>query len=263
VLLGLVVPGGVVFRPLVVTVVSQPRYTAHHLSCAAFLEEVSTTVEAQRGMTPIRERGYRSGVLVFRAREAGAALRFEAWYDSLVVWHETQGEGGQGRLTPETDGLIGGRWRGTLTPAGEVSLEVRPFLPPELAAVAHLADVPLDFLPPLPRDVLIAGRSWTGADGLVIERLADSAGAERYRWRLRTRERVAGFAGDSSLVLQQEIEDGGQLVWTDATGVWRWQRVVTVETRLPAGPRLRTPVQGRVEQRIAVRRALVRSPEGC
>lgn len=232
-------------------------YSASHLACAAFLEDVRTEVDARQGLVPVRERGHRSGILVFRARAAGAALRFEAWYDSLAVWHESAA----GRLVPDTDGLIGGRWRGTLTPAGDVALDVRPFLPPDLRAVADLSDVPLDFLPPLPREPVAPGAEWAGPDGLRIGRLADSAGIGRYRWRLERGSEVPGLGPDSTVRLRQSIMDQGRFLWSDRLGVIGWDREVAIGTRVPSGPRVRAAVQGEVTQRVTVRR--LTDADGC
>lgn len=225
-------------------------YAARHLACAAFLEEVRTDVDARRGMTEVRERGHRAGVFVIRAEPAGAALRFTAWYDSLTVRHESA----SGVAVPDTDGLVGGRWRGTLTPFGDVSLTVRPFMPPDLRAVTDLSDMPLDFLPPLPHEPVPPEREWTGTDGLHIARLADSAAVARYRWRLERESDVPGIGPDSSVTLRQTIVDEGRFHWTDASGVIGWEREVRIDTRIRSGPRVRAPVRGEITQAMTVRR---------
>jgi hypothetical protein len=225
-------------------------YAARHLACAAFLEDVRTEVDARRGLTEVRERGYRAGVFVVRAEPAGAALRFTAWYDSLTVRHESV----SGMAAPDTDGLIGGRWRGTLTPFGDVSLTVRPFLPPEVRAVADLSDMPLDFLPPLPHEPVPAGGEWTGPDGLHVARLADSAEVARYRWRLETESEVPGIGPDSTVTLRQSSVDEGRFRWTDASGVIGWEREVRIGTRIRSGPRVGAAVRGEITQVMTVRR---------
>lgn len=237
-----------------------PRYDAARLACAVFEERVRTEVRAQEAGVPWEEAGERFGLLVFRAHAEDGGLRFEAWYDSLVVRYDAR----EGRLVPDTDGLIGGRWEGRLTGTGAVELVTRPFMPPDLRAVSDLSDALLDFLPPLPDAPLAPGARWTDSLGLTVRRLADSSGASgqvtRYQWTIRSRGTLPVEA-DSTLRIRQEAEDEGQFAWRDDVGVLGWQRTVTIETQLARATRGGSSHRGRVVQEIRVRR--VTTPAAC
>lgn len=237
-----------------------PAYqAAGMLSCAGFREVVRTTIRAQRGGSPYHEAAGRIGLVVVRAQGSGP-IRFTAWYDTLAIWYDTAS---QGRLAPETDGLLGGRWEGRLSPTGEATLDVRPFMPPEIVAVSDLSDALLDFLPPLAPVPIAVGRSWTDSLGLVIERLADSSAApvaiQRYRWTISSRSEPP-LPGDSTARLRQVASDEGRLAWQPGSGPLGWGREVVIETEV-SGPSVRLPWRGRVTQRITVTR--VTEPPRC
>lgn len=230
-----------------------PRYDPGALACAAFQEEVRTSVAARRGMEGWQERGIRTGILVVHALPGAARFDFEAWYDSLAVsWH-----GRDDLIHPDTDGLVGGRWRGSIAPHGEVVLAERPFIPPELRAVSDLSDALLDFFPPLPTTALSPGGRWTDSLGLEIERLGDSAASdetlERYRWRIRTEGSPA--APDTTVRLRQDIHDEGLVAWSRRRGPIIWRREITVQARIDPARGPRSPVQSRVTQEIFVQRS--------
>ena len=82
-----------------------PRYNAELLRCAAFVEEVRTTVDARRGMQSWQEKGTRRGLLQVRASPDPRGLAFEAWYDSLSVDYTRP----DAKVSPDTDGLIAHR----------------------------------------------------------------------------------------------------------------------------------------------------------
>lgn len=230
-----------------------PRYEARHLTCAAFRETVRTTVQAQSAGAPYQEQGQRRGVLVVRARPGKGGLHFEAWYDSLDVFYDAR----EGRLVPDTDGLIGGRWEGELTPQGTVELLTRPFIPPDLRAVSDLSDLLLDFFPPLAAAPVAVGATWTDSLGLTVERLRDSVGEagafRRYRWRI-TSQGAPAVGEDTTVRIRQEAKDEGRLVWSDRDGAVAWQREITIDTRLTSSRRRTPPYRGQVVQRITVLR---------
>ena len=177
-----------------------PKYSAELLRCAAFSEEVRTTVDARRGMEGWQERGLRHGVLQVRATPGARALSFEAWYDSLTVDYSRP----DAKVTPDTDGLIGGRWLGTMLPHGEVALTDRPFMPPELAQVSDLSDQMLDFFPPLATAALAPGGHWTDSLGLEVDRPEEPEERDRRVGRLRR--------DDDVLVLVALRRDAGAVV---------------------------------------------------
>lgn len=258
--LALVLPWLLAPVPWSLAAQAPPRYTAAPLSCAAFEESVRTEVRAQEGGVPYEERGDRFGRLVVLGVPDARGVRFTAWYDSLTVAHL----GRAARLEPDTDGLIGGRWEGWLTPSGAVELAVRPFMPPELLAVSDLSDALADFFPPLPGSAMAPGTTWTDSLGLTMRRLADSAARSgavaRYRWTILSRS-APPLAADTGLRLRQEAEDEGQLAWLDEAGVLGWRRTVTVETQVSRGPRGPGTHRGRVRQEISVRR--ITDPAAC
>jgi hypothetical protein len=200
------------------------------------------------------ERGNRTGRLLLMALPGDGPMRFEAWYDSLAISHD----GRSGLVHPDTDGLIGGRWRGTISPHGEVVLEDRPFMPPELMAVSDLSDVMLDFLPPLPVVALRSGGKWTDSLGLEVERVKDSAASgetvERYRWRISSGGGALPIGDDSTARLRQTIRDQGVVAWSRQRGPLSWRREIVVEARVDATRGPRSPVQSRVTQVVSVRR---------
>lgn len=226
-----------------------PRYTAASLACAAFAETVRTTVRAQEAGLPWEETGTRAGVLVVRAQAVGVQLAFEAWYDSLTIVAETR----TGRVVPDTDGLVGGRWQGILTPSGAVALRTRPFVPEEVRTVSDLAETLLDFFPPLPTAAIPPNASWTDSLGLTVRRLSDSAAAARYRWTIRSRSAPV-LEADTTVRLRQQADEEGQVAWDAVQGAASWVRDVTVETQVMQGPRGGRAYRGRVAQQIAVRR---------
>ena len=226
-----------------------PAYGDSTLGCSVFRESVRTDIRAQRGGPPYEERGQRTGLLVVRTTPA-TPLRFTAWYDSLVVWYDAT----EGRLVPDTDGLVGGRWEGTLSPTGSATLTARPFMPPELRAISDLSDALLDFFPPLPPVTIAPGRSWTDSLGLTISRLADSLArpipVQRYQWRIDSRSEPP-LEADSTARLRQRATDEGVLAWMAGTGPLSWSRTVTIDTDV-SGPGVRLPYRGKVTQRIEV-----------
>jgi hypothetical protein len=233
-----------------------PGYSAAQLHCAAFVEEVATELLLQRTGGTAREEGARTGRIQVRARTEGPAIRVEFWYDSLRLWRDTP----EGRLTPDTDGLIGGRWRGMLGPSGAAALDTRPFMPPEVLAAADLSETFTDFLPPLPPRALALGAEWRDpAGGLAVERLPDSLDApelRRYGWRAE-----AGGRGDSLLRLGERVVDEGVVVVHPQRGPVAWDRLVTVRSQVRAGARVGEALNTQVTQRIRVRR--VTNPEAC
>ena len=240
---------------------SPPRYDAARLACAVFEERVRTEVRAQEAGVPWQETGERFGRLVFRAQPEDGAIRFEAWYDSLTVRYDARA----GRVEPDTDGLIGGRWAGRLAATGSVELVTRPFMPPDLREVSDLSDALVDFLPPLPAAPLAPGASWTDSLGLKVWRLADSAAAPgpvaRYRWVIESRGALPVEA-DSTLRIRQQAEDEGHFAWRDDLGVLGWKRRVTIETQLARVGRGGASHRGRVVQEIQVRRITTGAPCG-
>jgi hypothetical protein len=233
------------------------RYSAPQLDCAQFKQTVRSEIETSLAGAPRRETVGLAGRLVVRAAPVGRdSLRLEAWFDSLSVWRRSA----EGNIEPETDGLIGGRYRGTLAPFGRYQSEARPFVPDEIAEVADLSRVLDDLLPRLPPAPLAVGQAWADSNGLEIRRLPDSAAASGeplLRFRLTDRRRVqeAPVKGDTvPIQLKQTTREEGTFVWHPRDGLLRRDRQVTAETDIPVGGQVRRPVRSRIEQRIVLER---------
>lgn len=236
------------------------RYTAAQLDCARFEEHSRSTLDGQTGTRLRRETLTRDGLWLVRATGAGRAVRIEAWYDSLALTRESA----EGTLTPDTDGLLGGRYRGTLTATGKYTAEARPFIPDEVAEVAELSGAMEDLLPRLPPIALAVGQRWTDSSGLELERLPDSTAAGHVIRRLALRARGetsrATVRGDTiTLPARQTTVEEGQVAWDPAVGLVRRDRHIVVETTVPARGPLRQPLRSRLEQEIG----LMRVGGGC
>jgi hypothetical protein len=229
------------------------RYTPAQLACAGFEEHSRARLDGQTGTRLRRETLTRDGLWRLHARPAGRMLQIEAWYDSLALTRESA----EGTLTPDTDGLLGGRYRGKLTSTGRYTAEARPFIPDEVAEVAELSGAMEDLLPPLPPVALSVGQRWADSSGLELHRLTDSTAGKRAIRRLALRSRSetsqATIRGDTlTLPARQTTVEEGQIDWDPAQGFARRDRHIVVETSVPAGGPLRQPLRSRLEQDITV-----------
>lgn len=236
------------------------RYTAAQLDCATFLERSRARLVAETGGRRRRETLVRSGVLRFRARPAGDDVAIEAWYDSLAVSRESP----EATLVPDTGGLIGGRFRGTLSPFGRYTVVARPFVPDEVAEVADVGGALEDLLPPLPPRAPGVAQSWTDGAGLELRRLADSTAngrtIRRLVLRLRSRTDTASIRGDTTRLPAAEVTtEEGRVDWDAERGLLRRTRHIVIETSVPAGGPLKLPFRSRLEQDGE----LVRGPRVC
>jgi hypothetical protein len=204
-----------------------------------------------------RQTSTRRGAWQFRAEPTDTNIRLEAWLDSLTITRRSE----ETSISPDTDGLLGGRYRGRLSPTGLYTAEVRPFVPDEVAEVAGMATALDDFFPRFPPRSLSEGAVWTDSLGLTIKRLPDStsSGVALQRFDLRKRERseTAESARDT-IELQQESNEVGQFVWHPQRGLLRRQRSIVVETTVPPSRSVRQAVRSKVEQRLT----LVRMSDG-
>jgi hypothetical protein len=192
----------------------------------------------------------------FRASSSNEGLALEGWLDSLAVWRRSA----ETTISPDTDGLLGGRYKGTLSQEGSYSSRARPFVPDEVGEVAGMGTALDDFFPPLPPRSLRPNQVWS-APGVTIRRLPDSAlsGVPLYRFQLETRSTAAkaSLEGDTlPLKLRQVSRERGTFVWHPLLGLLRRQRRILVETSIPAGQSVRQPVRSKIEQRITVVRDL-------
>jgi hypothetical protein len=231
-----------------------PHYSAPQLHCARFLESARSEVRTEMARGGVDATLERDGIWSFRARDTAGGVALEAWYDSLALRRRS----GDEEVTADTDGLIGGRYRGLLAPEGEYTEHVRPFVPDEVAELADLSTAARDLLPPLPPRALAPGQSWTDSR-LTITRLPDTAVAGRplahFRLRSRAESRETVPRGDTvPIPLRQTVEEEGHVYWSSASGVVRRLREITIEATVPSGGRVRQPVRSRVEQDVELTR---------
>ncbi|MGH7591563.1 MAG: hypothetical protein ACREL2_08995 [Gemmatimonadales bacterium] len=233
-------------------------YTPPMLACAAFHQSVNGTVRTElNGQVRIEQAG-RDGRLLVDAAAADSGLHLSVWWDSLNVWRDADG----GRIAPSTEGLLGGRYVGTLGARGGWREEQVPFIPDDVAAIADLTGVPDDLFPRLPPRLLAVGRTWNDGAELSITRLADSTGGghiwQRYALSRKTMHREERDIGAPA---PAKIEDGetetGRLTWSSRSGPERWERSIVAETRIVADPK--RAFRSRLEQRIVLQREVADS----
>ncbi len=212
-----------------------PRYTADMLECAAFREEVRTDIRSESGSVLRLETAGRDGRFLVRAVPSDSGLLLTAWYDSLTVWRQ----GPEGRTTPDAEGLLGGRWRGTLSPQGVYAGRQVPFIPDEVAEIADLRGILADFFPSLAPGVLTAVASGEG----------------RYGWSVKARSDTTGALNDTlDVPMRRDSEEAGTLTWDRRLGPVRWERTITVTGGIEARGPIRRGIRSVVTQRIRVSR---------
>jgi hypothetical protein len=238
------------------------RYAASQLNCARFLEDSESKILTEAGRREQEQTSGRRGVWRFTAAPESAGVALEGWLDSLALWRRLRTT----VVRPDTDGLLGGRYRGLLAPDGEYHSRTVPFVPAEVAELADMANALNDFLPPLPHQPLRPGQAWTDSAGLTIRRLADSgmSGVPLYRFQLEDRgtTNAAAVPGDTTMIrLRQSSEEEGTFVWHPSVGLIRRERHITIKTTVPARGVVQQTVRARIEQRITVARDLNVPPE--
>ena len=238
-------------------------YSASQLDCAGFLETVSSDIRTEAAGRIRHQTSERRGVWRFRAAPSNADVALEGWLDSLALSRRSP----EASINPDTDGLLGGRYRGTLTKSGVYSGKVSPFVPDEVAEIAEMSGALNDFFPPLPPRALRPGQEWSDSLGLTIRRLPDSAlsGVLLFRFAVASRKELRAVptpADTVPLKLRQTSQERGEFVWHPFLGLLRRDRRIVVETTVPPGRSVRQAVRSRVEQHITVVRELT-PPAGC
>jgi hypothetical protein len=238
------------------------RYSSSQLDCAQFLEQAESDIQTQSGGRLQKQTTGRRGVWRFRSAPGSDGLSLEGWLDTLSLWRKSP----EATIRPDTDGLLGGRYRGTLSSSGTYVSQTRPFIPDEVAEVAGMGTVLDDFFPPLPTRRLRPGQAWSDSAGVTLRRIADSgmSGVALYRFELEMlrESRSAPAPKDTaSLHLRQVTRERGTFVWHPLVGLVRRDRRIVVETSVPAGRTIRQAVRSRIDQRITVIRDLTIAPE--
>jgi hypothetical protein len=239
-------------------------YSPIQLQCARFREAGESSIYTESGGRIRNQTSQRRGLWQFRTSPGKSGIALEAWLDSLSVIRSSA----ETTISPDTDGLLGGRYRGILSTLGVYVSQTQPFVPDEVAEVAGMATAMNDFFPQLPPTPLPIGKSWTDSAGLTIRRLADSSlsGLPLFRYELerRTQTRVGATRGDSTLVPHKQVsEERGTFVWHPSLGLVRWDRRIVLDTAVPVSRTVRQPVRSRVEQQITVTRDLTGDPPVC
>ena len=121
-------------------------YTAEQLQCARFLEIGESRILTEAGGRIRNQTSVRRGFWQFRATPSKDDVGLEGWLDTLVLTRRSP----EAAISPDTDGLIGGRYRGILSRTGSYTSRVRPFVPDEVAEIAEMSGALDDFFPPLP-----------------------------------------------------------------------------------------------------------------
>jgi len=232
-------------------------YTAEQLDCARFLEIGESRILTEAGGRTRNQTSARRGVWQFRSPLAKRDVALEGWLDSLTISRRSE----ETTISPDTDGLLGGRYRGILTARGAYTGQVRPFVPDGVAEVAGMDNALDDFFPPLAPRALKEGETWTDSLGLTIRRLPDSAlsGVPLYRFELKKKgqARTAETPADTApLQLQQKSDELGVFVWHPLLGLVRRERRIVVETTVPPSRSVPQAVRSKVEQRITLARYL-------
>jgi hypothetical protein len=233
------------------------RYAVPQLACAQFLETSLTTIVTRTGRQSREQTVERKGVWQFRAEPTNTGVGLTGWLDTLVLLRRSP----ETTIRPDTDGLIGGRYRGVLGPEGKFVSRTQPFVPAEVAEVSDMAKALEDFFPQLPPAPLHPGQVWADTSGLRIQRLADSAlsGVPLYRYALEVTRKTRSVPvkyDTVPLTLEQISRERGTFVWHPTLGLLRRERTIVVETSVPASRSVPEPVRARVEQRIRVHRDL-------
>ena len=238
------------------------RYTAQQLDCARFLEIGESRIVTQTEGRTRRQTSVRRGTWQFRATPSDSGAVLEGWLDSLTITRRSE----EAAISPDTDGLLGGRYRGTLSPRGDYTPLAHPFVPDEVAEVAGMAPALDDFFPRLAGRPLGVGELWTDSAGLTISRLTDSAmsGVPLHRFEVERRaeaQAAPSVVDTVPIELEQKSVERGQFVWHPVIGLVRRSRTIVVETTVPASRTVRQTVRSKLEQRITLTRSL--GPSSC
>lgn len=209
-----------------------PRYVAAQFACTIFDVRVNTTVttemEGRRRVEELR----RDGRLLVQGTPDDSGIVIEAWWDSLALSRRADGS----TLVPDASGLLGGRYRGVLTPAGRFTRVAAPWVPDEVAEVSDLSLALDDLFPNF-------------AVG-TMRPLTDSAHVHRYRL-TSSKETDAPATTERPFAVHESESSDGMAVW-GREGLLSWIRQVTAETRV--AETARRAFRSQLGQKIELRR---------
>jgi hypothetical protein len=232
-----------------------PVYHPLQLDCATYRQQVNSEIILESGRQRSRETTGRDGILTLRATAPDSLLHLEAWFDTLTLWREGSGE----RIAPETDGVVGGRFKGLLTRSGGLTSLDRPFVPDDIAQVADIGDALEELLPPLPPGPLAPGQGWRDDFGTVISRMTDGSSGgrrvQRYRLTRRSARQETRLLPDSTeIATTRQQSESGIYLWSGELGVVRWEREITIDVAVPAGEVVKQAFRTRIVQEAVTER---------
>ena len=178
-----------------------------------------------------------------------------AWFERLEVWSETP----EGRVSPATGGLIGGRYRGRLESSGVYHGEVTPFMPEAIVMIADLSTTLDELFPPLPVGALEPGEYATDSLGWQYDRLSDTTWhevpARRFRVLHEDSTTVEADFGRGQIVRGTSLEvERGRVIWTELAGPVRWTRQISTTVSFPPATLTPEAVVTRIDQSRRVER---------
>jgi hypothetical protein len=211
------------------------------LAAQRYVESSRVTVTTQSGMST-------SGRFIVRDLELLASRRADTLVIQSVATRLEETSDGR-TISHNTDAFTGGRWKLLSDTSGVWRVIARPFVPEALRDVSDLAAAMHDFFPTPP--ALRADARVRTPDGTEWQRLTDSAGIARYRWRAERTVDEARLVADSVPMRVRETrrEQGSGIV--DAEGWLAWQRRIDSESRTSLRG---LAVLGVVEHQITVER---------
>lgn len=223
-----------------------PAYQAAQLACVTYEVRVHTAVATELQGRRREESLRRTGRLVVQGSASDSGLMLEAWWDTLRLWRRADGR----TFEPETEGFIGGRYRGELRRDGVFLRTETPWVPDEVAEVSDVRTALDDLFPPLPMVPMRRGDRTEDPAANKFTRLADSARIVRYRI---TSATSGAYPADSTrqFAVKETEQSDGVLAWGN-DGLLRWDRTVIAETRVEESPQ--RAFRSRVEQRIELQR---------
>ena len=227
---------------------SPSRYTEDMLACAAFREEVRSEIRSETGTIFRDERAGRDGVLLVQAARGDSGVALTSWYDSLHLYRESP----EGRIAPDPEGLLGGRWRGTLSAGGRYHGRESPFIPDDVAEIADLRGLMGDFFPML--------EAYPGREVSIRRVGEEPGGLGRYAWTIKFRADTSGVVDDTLVgPMSREFQESGTMTWDPVRGPIRWERTITVRGRIQASGPIKRGMRSTVVQRVRVERMANRS----
>ena len=244
---------------------SSMQYQAALLACVSLHQSVLSDLETQHGDDLRRETAGWEGDLVLRAQaDTGGLVSVTAWFERLRVWRDIP----EGRLEPATAGMLGGRYRGALSPDGDYRAISTPFVPDAISAIVAMATALDELFPPLPPAPMVPGGTMTDGRGWSFDRLTDTVMASGTAWRLRLFRNdtttVSVDWGDGRFSEGQSVEEErGRMVWQPGVGPLSWIRRITTVVTLPTIAVSGLPVRTEVRQERRFEHHGVLAPERC